>query len=215
MVRYVDSGGTSEDTLLAREAPYGFGQFGQAGIQANVRYDSRLELPTLSSGFDVDATATYYPKVWDVEDDYGTVEGEAAAHLRLGEPVTVAFLMGGKMTWGDYPYFDAAYLGGENTFNAYSYNRFGGDALLHGGARVRWAFARLRNYVPGDLGLTVRADAGRVYLDGEQSGRWHTQVMAGVFYAAFDRLLLVEIGVGRSDERTIVTFDVDLDWLIR
>lgn len=215
MVRYVDSGGTGGDTLLARESPYGFGQFGQAGIQANVHYDSRLDLPTLSSGFDVDATATYYPKVWDVEDDYGTVEGEVAAHVSLGEPVTVAFLMGGKMTWGDYPYFDAAYLGGENTFTAYAYNRYAGDALLHGGARLRWAFARLRNLVPGDLGLAVRVDVGRVYLDREESGRWHPQVMAGVFYAAFDRLLLVEIGVGRSDDRTIVTFDADLDWLLR
>lgn len=215
LVRYVDSTGSKDDSLLAIESPYGFGQFGQAGIQANFRYDSRRALPTLSSGVDVETTATYYPAVWDVEEDYGTVEGEAAAHVSLGRPVTVSFLTGGKMTWGDYPYFDAAYLGGEDTFSAYSYNRFAGDAMVRGGARLRWAFTQLRSYVPGDIGLTVRGDVGRVYLDGETSRRWHSQVMAGVFFAAFDRLILMELGVGRSNERTHVTFDLDLDWLIR
>ena len=53
----------------------------------------------------------------------------------------------------------------------------------------------------------------RDLLDGEDWSAWHSQFMAGVFYAAFDRLVLFEIGVGWSEERTVFTFDVD--WLIR
>ncbi len=60
-----------------------------------------------------------------------------------------------------------------------------------------------------------RADTGRTFLDGEDSSVWHSQFMAGAFYAAFDRQLLVEIGAGWSDERTVFTFEVDFDWLIR
>ncbi len=69
--------------------------------------------------------------------------------------------------------------------------------------------------MPGDLGLTLRADTGRTFLGGEDSSLWHSQFMAGVFYAAFDRLLLVEIGVGWSEERTVFTFEADFDWLLR
>ena len=112
MVRFIDSRSTNDDSLLAIESPYGFDEFGQLGIQAHFAYDSRRDLPTLSSGFDVDSTATYYPKVWDVEDDYGVLEGTATGHIQVARPVTVALLFGGKKAWGEFPYFDAAYLGG-------------------------------------------------------------------------------------------------------
>ncbi len=97
----------------------------------------------------------------------------------------------------------------------YNWNRFAGDGMLRAGARLRWAFATVRFTVPGDLGLTLRADTGRTFLDGEDSSACHSQFMAGVFYAAFDRLLLFEIGVGWSEDRTVFTFDADFDWLIR
>ena len=215
MVRFIDSRSTNDDSLLAIESPYGFDEFGQLGIQAHFAYDSRRDLPTLSSGFDVDSTATYYPKVWDVEDDYGVLEGTATGHIQVARPVTVALLFGGKKAWGEFPYFDAAYLGGEDVFSGYNWNRFAGDGMLRAGARLRWAFAHVRFAVPGDLGLTLRADTGRTFLDGEDSSLWHSQFMAGAFYAAFDRLLLFEIGVGWSEERTVFTFEADFDWLLR
>ena len=59
--------------------------------------------------------------------------------------------------------------------------------MLRAGARLRWAFAHVRFAVPGDLGLTLRADTGRTFLDGEDSSLWHSQFMVGAFYAAFDR----------------------------
>jgi hypothetical protein len=215
VAEYVDSRGTDPGTVLASEAPYGFDAFGQLGVRAGFRYDSRRDLPTLSSGVDVDASATYHPELWDVETHYGVLEGSAAAHVQIARPVTISFLFGGKKNWGDYPYFAAAYLGGEDTFTAYNWNRFAGDAMARGGARLRWALTRLNITVPGDVGLALRADAGRVFRVGEDSDLWHSQLMAGVFYAAFDRLLLVEIGVGWSEEHTVVTFDADFDWLIR
>ncbi len=215
MMRFIDSRGTNDDSLLATESPYGFDEFGQLGIRAHFAFDSRRDLPTLSSGFEVDTTASYYPEVWDVEDGYGVLEGMAAGHIQIARPLTLAVLFGGKKVWGEFPYFDAAYLGGEDVFTAYNWNRFAGDGMLRAGARLRWAFARVPFTVPGDLGLTLRADTGRTFLDGEDSSQWHSQFMAGVFYAAFDRLLLVEIGVGFSEERTVLTFEADFDWLIR
>jgi hypothetical protein len=215
LFRFVDSSGTNEDTVLVEESPYGVDRFGQLGLQADFSYDSGRSLPALASGFEIDAAARYWPRLWDVDSAYGTLRGTAAGHLQLARPLTVSVFLGGKKAWGDFPYFDAAYLGGEDTFEAYRWNRFAGDAMLRGGTRLRWAFTRLNITVPGDVGVMARADAGRVFLEGEDSDLWHSQLMAGVFYAAFDRLLLVEIAVAWSDEQTVFVFNGDFDWLIR
>ncbi len=215
IVRFVDSRGTTDDSVLGIEAPYGYERFGQLGLQADLAFDSRTDLPTLSSGFHVDTKASYFPKVWDVEDDYGTLVGSAGAHLQIARPVTVSALFAGKTTWGRFPYFDAAYLGGEDVFSAYNWNRFAGESMVRAGARLRWTLIAIDFAIPGDLGVSLRGDAGRTFVDGEESSLWHSQFQVGVFYAAFDRLLLFEVGVGWSDERTVFTFDADFDWLIR
>jgi len=216
VMRFVDSRSTDDESLLGTEAPYGFDTFGQVGARAEFAVDSRADLPTLSTGYEVDATASYYPKLWDVEDDYGTLQGHAAGHLQLSRPMTASLMVRGKKVWGSaFPYFDAAYLGGEEVFSAYNWNRFAGDGMVTGSARLRVALAHVPITVPGDVGLTLRADVGRTFLESEISKRWHSQFTAGVFYAAFDRLLLVEVGVGWSNERTVFTFDADFDWLIR
>ncbi len=215
IARFVNSRGTDDDTLLAIESPYGFDAFGQLGLRADFTYDSRRELPTLSSGFDFLAAGTYYPELWDVERDYGVVEADGAGHIQLARPLTLALLFGGRKAWGEYPYFDAAYLGGEDVFGAYDWNRFAGDAMVRAGVRLRWAITQVSFTVPGDLGLTVRADTGRAFLEGEDSSLWHSQFMIGAFYTAFDRLLLFEAGIGWSDERTVFEFEIDFDWLMR
>ncbi len=215
VIRYVNSSGTDPITILGSESPYGFDRYGQLGLQAGFEYDSRRDLPTLSSGVDIATTATWYPKLWDVDAAYGTIAATAAGHLQVARPMTLSLFVGGKKNWGSFPYFDAAYLGGKGAFEAYNWNRFAGDAMFHGGLRMRWAFTRLNITVPGDVGLMLRADAGRVFVDGERSDLWHSQLMAGVFYAAFDRLLLVELGVGWGEEHTVFLFNGDFDWLIR
>lgn len=133
---------------------------------------------------------------------FGEIEGDVSGHIALGQPVLVSLFAGGKKLWGEFPFFEAAYLGGFKTMDGYNWNRFAGDASLYGSAELRWAFRKIRFTVPGELGLTLRADVGRVFLDGEDSNRWHSSGSVGIFYAPFRRLMLFEAGVGYSPENT-------------
>ena len=54
-----------------------------------------------------------------------------------------------------------------------------------GFSRCGGAFARLDKLVPGELGVVVEGDVGRVWLDGEDSNRWHPSYAAGVILRAF------------------------------
>ena len=114
-----------------------------------------------------------------------------------------------KQAWGDYPFFEAAYLGRRNTIG-YGWNRFAGDALLYGGAEAAVVFKRMRRLVPGDVGMSVFVDLGRVYLDGEDSRKWHPSGGLGFFYAAFQRTTLLGMKVGTSEDRWFVAFEMRL-----
>ena len=55
-----------------------------------------------------------WPKAWDVKETFESLDGSAAAYLTppgKGAP-TLALRVGGKKVFGNYPYFEAAYLGG-------------------------------------------------------------------------------------------------------
>ena len=99
---------------------------------------------------------------------------------------------------------------GGGIIHGYNWNRFAGDASLYGGLEFRWAFAKVTAAVPMEIGLTLGADGGRVWLDGEDSDEWHAGYGAGIFFAPFRRLMMFEIGYGKSDENSFFVFGANL-----
>jgi hypothetical protein len=93
------------------------------------------------------------------------------------------------------------------------WNRFGGDASLYGDVRLRWAFKKLTLAVPGELGVTVGADVGRVWLQGEDSNKWHPSWNVAIFFAPFNRLMLFEVGRGQSEEKHFWVFTANVSAL--
>jgi hypothetical protein len=202
IVKYSDSTRTKDDTVLAQEKPYGSGTFGEVGVQAMVRYDGTDPKDVLGGGVRTRLVGAFYPKAWDVEDSFGSLEGEFDGYIPLGDAAQLSLGVGGKKLWGHYPFFEAAYLGG-GKIHGFSFNRFAGDASLYGGLNLRWAFIKLRGgAVPTDIGITVGTDVGRMWLDGESSSKWHSGVAGGIFFAPINHVTLFEIGVGKSEEKT-------------
>ena len=79
-----------------------------------------------------------------------------------------------------------------------------------GGAELRWAFAKLTLGVPGEIGLMLGANTGRVWLEGEEPDTWHPGYGAGVFFVPFKRLALIELGFGTSSEQTFFVLAANL-----
>jgi hypothetical protein len=209
VIKYSDSTGTEEDTVLAEEHPYGVGRFGEVGIRTGFWYDDTDPEDVLGGGIRTNVAGAYYPEAWDVERGFGSIDGEFTGSIPLGHPAQLSLRAGGKKLWGDYPFFEAAYIGGR-LLRGYNWNRFAGDASLYSRIELKWAFAKLRGSVPMEIGLSVGADAGRVWLEGDSSDKWHTGVSGGIFIAPFNRLTLLEFGVGKSEERTFFTFGANL-----
>ena len=214
VIKLSDSSGSEPLTILAQEAPPGFGKVAQLGIKAELRYDSRVNRPVLAEGFEVHAESAFYPEMWDVDGEFGYLGGRFDFHRPLSRRLFLGLAAGGKKVWGDsFPFFEAAYLGGHRTTAGYNWNRFAGDASLYGLADLKITLRHVRKLIPGELGVTLQMDAGRVWLEGEPSSKWHPSLGAGIFYAPFSRFALFEAGIGRSSERTFFLFRAQANFL--
>jgi hypothetical protein len=118
----------------------------------------------------------------------------------LNFPLTYAIRIGAAHNVGDYSFFQANSLG--NSTNAWSLgedailrgyrnNRFTGRSYLYENSEVRLKLASLRNYIfTGDIGVTGFFDAGRVYSDLPESGKWHTGYGPGVWINLFRQFII-------------------------
>lgn len=195
-------------TLLAEESPYGIGIFREAGLRAGVHVEGRDDPRAARRGIFLDAAGTVYPALLSVDRAFGSLDGAAGAYLSAhapGEP-TLAARVGGKKLWGEYPFHEAAFLGGAQTVRGFTPRRFAGDASLYGNLELRLALTRFFLVVPGKLGIFGLSDAGRVYVAGDSSSRWHTAAGGGLWASFVDPGSLVSLAVARSAEGTSLSF---------
>lgn len=199
---------------IADLEPLGYGSFGQLGLVAKYEWDTR-DFPMLPTrGVRLQVEAGYYPVTWSTgQDPFGTVEGTASTFLSPGgqEALTFTLRAGGRAAWGDFPYFEAAYLGGLGSLRGYVRNRFGGEAAAWGTVEARLRLFRTFIIVPGELGVFGLADAGRVWVDdAADSDTWHSNGGGGIYLSLLRRSPVFALGVAQGDEGARVYFGLGL-----
>jgi hypothetical protein len=187
-LKYVDTRERGERLILDTR-PYGSEGFGQVGLVAAVRVDTRDSPIAPKEGALLTLDASVHPQLWDVEDDFGRVRLSAAGHLTPGsfEALTLSARVTGERAWGRYPIHEAAFLGGSRSVRSLKSQRFAGDAAAFANLDLRLRLATLHFVMPWDFGLLGIADAGRVWLSGETSRRWHHGFGGGLWMALPDR----------------------------
>jgi len=191
-------------TLVDSMRPYGSADFVQVGAQAQFRVDARDRVRQPSRGTLLALGGSWYPAAYDVAAPFGEAHGEAAAYLTARIPLqpTLALRVAAKKVWGSYPFHEAAYVGGAATVRGFSEHRFAGDGAVYGNAELRLPLARIFVLLPEELGVFGLADAGRVYLAGETSDRWHAAVGGGLWVAFLSRTNTLSVAAAHSVEGT-------------
>ena len=197
---------TNSGRLVADEQPYGFGHFGQAGLRLGLRYDRRDQPLGAKHGFFVDVNSSTFPAMWDVESPFSQVSGSAATYFKLPLPLhpVLALRGGGKKVWGDAPFHEAAFLGGLDTLMGAPPQRYAGDASVFGNSELRVPIVSIRSWLPIDIGALGFADGGRVYLDGESPGGWHTVVGGGLWFGVIDPATGFSVMFTNSRDKRVV-----------
>lgn len=111
-----------------------------------------------------------------------------------------AHRVGGGLTLGETAFYQSLFLGGHDNLYGFHQYRFAGEQMLYNNIELRWRMAKLATYIlPGELGLTSFYDAGRVWVEGEKSTRWHQGVGGGVYLAPAN-YALIQFIAGHSTE---------------
>ena len=191
---------TATPTLFGAK---GTGTVSQLGLSFEAAWDERDLAGAPTSGYLFRGSASYFPGVAGLEESFGVIDGEVATYLSPGRGnPTLALRVGGKKLWGEFPYYEAAFLGGAETVRGLHEERFAGDAAIYGSVELRAFLARLTFILPVDVGVFALGDVGRVYLDGESSSEWHTARGGGIWFAPLNRSSTVRLSIAESEGRT-------------
>ena len=190
--------------FITANQPYGSGKFGEAGVGVALHHDLRDQQRYPTKGVLVDLAANYFPALWDVESSFGSTSASVAAYLQLPLPLrpTLAIRAAGKKLFGDFPYFESAFIGGGGSVRNLDAQRFAGDGSLAGTAELRVPLASFSFILPLDVGVFGLVDAGRVYLDGESPGGWHTAAGGGFWIGVLDPTSALSFAFTNNQERT-------------
>jgi Omp85 superfamily domain len=199
-----------DSSLIEIDQPYGAGDFNQAGAFAELSFDSRDSEMFPRSGWHLTAGGAAYPELWDVEEAFGHVNGAASWYLSAGA-VTLALRGGGKSTFGRYPFQESATIGGgtlgeiaigepDYTVRGFRSQRFRGDASLWGNAEARLSLGHMRLLLPARVGVLGFTDAGRVWLENEESDTWHTGIGGGLWLSFLNDRGVGSAAIAHSDE---------------
>jgi hypothetical protein len=196
---------TDPGTVLTTTGPYyGAGNYGQVGARAVFELDTRDHTAAPARGLHVTFAGQWYPAVWDVARPFGSLSVEASTYLSAGDPpgATLALRAGGAAVSGAVPFQELVFVGGGTTVRGYPEQRFAGRRGAYANAELRLLAGRLPF---GDLGIFGLADAGRVWIPGEGSDRWHAAAGGGLWLAwQHHRDSTLSIAAARSPERTAI-----------
>ena len=202
------------DRFISENRPYGFGDFGQAGLRLGLYSDGRNRSKDATRGLLLDATATLYPALWDVNSTFGVLSATGGLYITLPVPVhpILALRAGAKRVFGEFPFHEAAFIGGRGSVRRLDRERYAGDAALHGTAELQIPVAQFGLVLPLDVGVFGYADAGRVYLDGESPGGWHRGAGLGFWVGILNPATALSLEFGDQRGRTGVRIRTGLSF---
>jgi hypothetical protein len=172
------------------------------GLEFRYELNTRDDVNQPTKGIFAQAGSGLYKGLTGGSTDFSRIFGEFSFYRTFRIPVrlTVANRVGGAKNYGNYEFFQANRLDGNNNLRGFRQNRFAGGSSFYNNTDVRIKLFNFQTYLfPGSFGILGFHDVGRVWEKGENSKKWHTGYGGGIWISPVNMLVLsVEYGV--SDE---------------
>lgn len=170
----------------------------QLGARAAVELSRTDGTAAPRRGFTVHAYTDAYPVVSGGNGTaFGRVGGQATAYIPLiGDGPHLALRAGSEHVFGEFPLFEAAFLGGRRSLRGHRTDRFAGDRSAFGAAELRVPLDTVKLFVRTEVGAFAFGDVGRVWYNGDSAGGWHTGYGAGAWFGVFGRAVSVAVARG-------------------
>ncbi len=199
--RFVSSEASGLDSEDFENKNYG-------GVQLGYELDARDNTIAPKRGYHFSIQSGVNVNMGDSDKSFTKLKTELALYhlLKTKFPIVIASRVGFDGNFGEYEFFQAATLGRNNNLRGFRRERFSGDQAFYHNTELRLPFARTKNYfLPIQFGLMGFFDYGRVWLDGEDSDRWHQGYGGGIILSPFSSGVFT-LTYEKSEEFDIIGF---------
>ena len=174
------------------------------GLNAGFSYNTieNTLLPVRGIEFTMNANATQ--QINKSEQRQTTISSDFSWYQPLDNQSRILFAtrIGAAHTIGDFYFFQANQIGGNNNLRGFRAQRFSGRTTFYHNNDLRIALLRARTAgVPFTLGILGGFDYGRVWQDDEESNKWHTGYGGGIWIAPINYFVL-STSLFMSEEET-------------
>ncbi len=179
------------------------------GAEVDYSYDSYDVAGAPSRGMHFGLKTGFRTNIDDTERTYGYIIPSMQFYnsLTKDKKLVLRTMAQGQFNIGDsFEFYQAAVLGAGDGLRGYRTQRFSGESALAFGGDLRYGFARFKTGIlPLQLGIFGGADTGRVWLDGESSDSWHSDVGGGLWINAVDTIS-GQLGIFSGDDGMRISF---------
>jgi hypothetical protein len=171
---------------LAKTKTYG-------GFNSLASLDNRNNKTLPSRGVNWQTSFTAYQGLGEFSNNYSLLRSDLSFYASFNKKarVVIANRFGGGVSFGDIEFYQAQNLSGTDNLRSYRRYRFSGTKMFYHNLDLRIKLAEFRTYVfPGSLGLLLFNDVGRVWVDGENSEKWHQSYGGGIWFAPLSRFVI-------------------------
>ncbi len=170
-----------------------FNKFVNLGIDLSYTLDTRNNTLMPSRGIYWNTSSLFSFGLNDSTGSFNKIKSDMSIYLSLRSAYRfiLELRFGGAVNSGDYEFFVANSLGGKTNLRGYRETRFSGDASFYQNTNLRIKLFRFKNSLAkGEIGTLFFNDVGRVWLHGENSGKWHQGYGAGLWLSPFDMAVI-------------------------
>ncbi|WP_162996291.1 BamA/TamA family outer membrane protein [Mucilaginibacter celer] len=173
-----------------------------AGVLVNLISDHKDNRILPTSGYYLQVNLLASEGINSYSKSFSQIRTEFTYYQKLNKSgsIVLSDRVGGGVTIGKSAFYQSMFLGGQGNLLGYLQNRFAGQHMVFNNFQARVKLADIASYIlPGQLGLTGFYDAGRVWINGEHSDKWHTGTGGGLFFAPAS-LTVLQVMAGHSTE---------------
>lgn len=156
-------------------------QYGSAKMQYSFKNADFNSKPTLGMGFLV--AGTWTTNLIDNKKNFPTLEGNLSFVHKIdseGQLVFATIFKTKAILNNNYEFYQGVTLGGDKDLRGYRYERFLGNTSYSQSTDLRYTIGKIRKtIVPFTYGVLAGFDYGRIWLEGEDSKKWHNDFGGG------------------------------------
>lgn len=165
-------------------------------------------LPTMGFGFSI--AGSWKMNVGEPKNNFPTLDAKINFNHKIdarGQFVLATILKTKVLFNNNFEFYQGATLGGDYDLRGFRNERFLGKASFYQSTDLRWNIGKIKkNIIPMSYGILGGFDYGRVWLDGENSQKWHQSVGGGIWLNGLN-VVTARITYFKSvDDRARITF---------